>query len=166
MTEQGLVWNCHRHKLQSIFRRKKRTTGSPHLTGAHAAVSYFQGAHAINGLVNDIDVPADKDSGKYKIHFARYEKGSRKGVQDSEEFDLIIGSDGANSRVAKARQSPSRLRTSLLNDRGCSISQCMRTAPRELCFVIPRDSCLFLAVVMLIQPVVPAVWRDVNVRPA
>ncbi|CAB1113060.1 unnamed protein product [Ectocarpus sp. CCAP 1310/34] len=61
-----------------------------------------KGAHAINGLVNDIDVPADKDSGKYKIHFARYEKGSRKGVQDSEEFDLIIGSDGANSRVAKA----------------------------------------------------------------
>lgn len=61
----------------------------------------FQGTEAINGLVTQIDVPADKDSGKYKIHFARYSEGSKGGVKDSAEFDLIIGSDGANSRVAK-----------------------------------------------------------------
>lgn len=61
----------------------------------------FQGTECINGLVLGIDVPADKDSGKYKINFARYKPGSKTGTKDSEEFDLIIGSDGANSRVAK-----------------------------------------------------------------
>lgn len=60
-----------------------------------------QGTEAINGLVTSIDVPADKDSGKYKINFMRYTPGTKAGVKDSEEFDLIIGSDGANSRVAK-----------------------------------------------------------------
>lgn len=48
-----------------------------------------------------IDVPTDKDSGKYKIHYSRYAEGSKKGIKESDEFDLIIGSDGANSRVAK-----------------------------------------------------------------
>lgn len=101
----------------------------------------LQGATAINGLVSAIDVPADKDSGKYKIHFARYTKGSRKGVQDDEEFDLIIGSDGANSRVAKVRQSPSRPRTSLRKYHGFSAcrtrsSACMRSPPRKLCCVL------------------------------
>lgn len=62
-----------------------------------------QGTEAINGLVTSIDVPADKDSGKYNINFMRYTAGTKAGVKDSEEFDLIIGSDGANSRVAKVR---------------------------------------------------------------
>lgn len=61
-----------------------------------------KGTEAINGLVTSIDVPADKDSGKYNINFMRYTAGTKAGVKDSEEFDLIIGSDGANSRVAKA----------------------------------------------------------------
>lgn len=62
---------------------------------------FVQGAEAINGLVTSIEVPANKDAGKYNIKFQRYSEGSRTGVKDSEEFDLIIGSDGANSRVAK-----------------------------------------------------------------
>lgn len=54
-----------------------------------------------------IDVPADKDSGKYKIHYSRYAEGSKKGIKEDDEFDLIIGSDGANSRVAKVKMARS-----------------------------------------------------------
>ena len=50
----------------------------------------MQGTEAINGLVTSIDVPADKDSGKYKINFTRYTPEAKGGVKDSEEFDLII----------------------------------------------------------------------------
>lgn len=63
----------------------------------------MKGTEPINGLVTSIDVPANKDSGKYNIHFQRFSPGSKSGVKDSLEFDLIIGSDGANSRVAKVR---------------------------------------------------------------
>lgn len=57
----------------------------------------------MNALVTAIDVPANKDSGKYKIHYSRYAEGSKKGIKEDDEFDLIIGSDGANSRVAKVK---------------------------------------------------------------
>lgn len=57
----------------------------------------------MNALVTAIDVPADKDNGKYKIHYSRYSEGSKKGIKEDDEFDLIIGSDGANSRVAKVK---------------------------------------------------------------
>lgn len=60
-----------------------------------------QGTEAVNGLVTSIDVPANKDNGKYSINFQRYTAGSRAGVKDTMEVDYIIGSDGANSRVAK-----------------------------------------------------------------
>lgn len=56
----------------------------------------------MNGLVTNIDVPADKDNGKYKINYQEYVPGGKKsGEPSSMEFDFIIGSDGANSRVAK-----------------------------------------------------------------
>lgn len=69
----------------------------------------FQGTKPVNALVTAIDVPADKDGGKYKIHYSRYAEGSKKGIKEDDEFDLIIGSDGANSRVAKVNlpQTPS-----------------------------------------------------------
>ena len=57
----------------------------------------------MNALVTAIDVPANKDSGKYKIHYSRYAEGSKKGIKEDAEFDFIIGSDGANSRVAKVK---------------------------------------------------------------
>lgn len=60
-----------------------------------------QGTEAINGLVTSITVPANKDNGKYSINFQRITPGSKTGVKDTMEVDYIIGSDGANSRVAK-----------------------------------------------------------------
>uniref|UniRef100_A0A0G4FV03 Geranylgeranyl diphosphate reductase, chloroplastic n=1 Tax=Chromera velia CCMP2878 TaxID=1169474 RepID=A0A0G4FV03_9ALVE len=63
-----------------------------------------KGANAINGLVTKIDLPREKD-GKYTIHYSDFgasgTKG-RSGLPSSMDFDLIIGADGANSRVAEA----------------------------------------------------------------
>lgn len=63
--------------------------------------AFPQGAEAINGLVTSIDVPEKKDSGKYTIHYQNYNSANKSSPKSSMEFDLIIGSDGANSRVAK-----------------------------------------------------------------
>lgn len=57
------------------------------------------GTKIINGLVTDIDVGTDPDkSGPYTITYSDYEGGGKKSI----EVDVIIGADGANSRVAKA----------------------------------------------------------------
>ena len=67
------------------------------------AVEY--GAQPVNALVTAIDVPSDhkvnKDS-KYNIHYQEFTPGSSVGTAKNMEVDLIVGADGANSRVAKA----------------------------------------------------------------
>lgn len=60
------------------------------------------GAKPINGLVTKIDCPAKTDqNGDYVIHYSNY-NGQKKGTPETAAFDLIIGGDGANSRLAKA----------------------------------------------------------------
>jgi geranylgeranyl reductase len=59
------------------------------------------GAKPINGLVISVDIPKGHN-GKYKINFKNYGGPKKVGVDDSIEVDIIIGADGANSRVAKA----------------------------------------------------------------
>lgn len=62
------------------------------------AIDY--GAKPINALVTKIDVP-DETDGRYVIHYSPYEQG-QKAAARSLDVDIIIGADGANSRVAKA----------------------------------------------------------------
>jgi geranylgeranyl reductase len=66
------------------------------------AIEY--GAEVVNGLVTSIDIPADHKTTekKYTIHYQKYEEGSSAGTPASMDVDLIVGADGANSRVAKA----------------------------------------------------------------
>jgi geranylgeranyl reductase len=59
------------------------------------------GSHLINGLVQRIDTGTDRQ-GPYTIHYADYGAGGPTGELRSLEVDLIVGADGANSRVAKA----------------------------------------------------------------
>lgn len=56
--------------------------------------------------MTSIDVPANKDSGKYKIQYQNFVGASKSGVKCEMEVDFIIGSDGANSRVAKVNICP------------------------------------------------------------
>lgn len=81
---------CRREVLDSFLRNR--------------AIEY--GAKPINGLVTSIDVPADhktNPNSPYVIHYQEYQGGqSAVGIPKTMSVDLIVGADGANSRVAKA----------------------------------------------------------------
>jgi len=59
------------------------------------------GTTLINGLVTKIDT-GTKRQGPYTLTYSDYSSGEATGVSKSLEVDVIIGADGANSRVAKA----------------------------------------------------------------
>ena len=59
------------------------------------------GAHLINGLVTKIDTGVNRQ-GPYTLTYSDYASGEATGEAKSLDVDLIIGADGANSRVAKA----------------------------------------------------------------
>lgn len=55
--------------------------------------------------MTSIDVPENKNGGKYTIKYQQYDPDSKVGKATEMQVDYIIGSDGANSRVAKVRHS-------------------------------------------------------------
>jgi geranylgeranyl reductase len=60
------------------------------------------GAKPINGLVTKIDLPkGNSPTEPYTLHYSNY-NGKRQGTPETLECDIVIGGDGANSRVAKA----------------------------------------------------------------
>jgi len=63
------------------------------------------GAKCVNGLVTSIDIPADhkvNSDRQYVLTYQEFEAGRSAGTKKSMAVDMIIGADGANSRVAKA----------------------------------------------------------------
>jgi geranylgeranyl reductase len=66
--------------------------------------AFDNGAQCVNGLVTSIDIPADHKTSDspYTLHYQEYQEGKSGGVPNTMEVDLIVGADGANSRVAKA----------------------------------------------------------------
>ncbi|WP_448603171.1 geranylgeranyl reductase [Thermoleptolyngbya sp.] len=59
------------------------------------------GAKLINGTVYGLDLPKTS-SDPYTIHYADHSNGNVEGTAQTLQVDLVIGADGANSRVAKA----------------------------------------------------------------
>jgi len=59
------------------------------------------GAKLINGTVYKLDL-ATGSNDPYTIHYADHSDGSVEGTMKTLQVDLVIGADGANSRVAKA----------------------------------------------------------------
>jgi geranylgeranyl diphosphate/geranylgeranyl-bacteriochlorophyllide a reductase len=59
------------------------------------------GAKLINGTVYKLDIPTS-NNGVYTIHYADHSDGSVEGTNQTLQVDMVIGADGANSRVAKA----------------------------------------------------------------
>lgn len=59
------------------------------------------GANLINGTVHKLEIPTS-DTAPYTIHYADHSNGSLTGENKTLKVDVVIGADGANSRVAKA----------------------------------------------------------------
>ncbi len=59
------------------------------------------GATLINGTVHKLEIPTS-DTAPYVIHYADHSDGSLTGENKTLKVDVVIGADGANSRVAKA----------------------------------------------------------------
>ena len=59
------------------------------------------GANLINGTVYQLDIP-NSDKEPYTLHYADHSHGSVKGEMKTLKADVVIGADGANSRIAKA----------------------------------------------------------------
>ncbi|MEB3884719.1 geranylgeranyl reductase [Lyngbya sp. CCY1209] len=59
------------------------------------------GANLINGTVHKLEIPT-KTGDPYTIHYNDHSGGKAVGTAKTLKVDLVIGADGANSRVAKA----------------------------------------------------------------
>ncbi|MBK4731194.1 geranylgeranyl reductase [Oxynema sp. CENA135] len=59
------------------------------------------GATLINGTVHKLEIPSN-NTDPYTIHYADHSDGTLEGTQKILKVDVVIGADGANSRVAKA----------------------------------------------------------------
>lgn len=59
------------------------------------------GANLINGTVYQLDLPSN-NTDAYTIHYADHSNGDARGVMKTLKVDMVVGADGANSRVAKA----------------------------------------------------------------
>jgi len=59
------------------------------------------GAKLINGTLYKLDIPTS-NNGVYTLHYADHSNGSIEGENKTLQVDMVIGADGANSRVAKA----------------------------------------------------------------
>lgn len=59
------------------------------------------GTKVINGTVYKLDIPS-KESDPYTLHYADHSVGGTTGEMKTLKVDVVIGADGANSRIAKA----------------------------------------------------------------
>jgi geranylgeranyl reductase len=84
LSETEYIGMCRREVLDSYLRDRAKTNG----------------AKVINGLMMRMEQPQGEE-GPFTLHFNNYEEGGKVGKPETLEVDVIIGADGANSRVAK-----------------------------------------------------------------
>ncbi|MDJ1185591.1 geranylgeranyl reductase [Roseofilum casamattae] len=59
------------------------------------------GANLINGTVKKVEIPTN-NTDPYTLHYSDHSNGGAVGVHKTLQVDVVVGADGANSRVAKA----------------------------------------------------------------
>ncbi|DBB09362.1 TPA: hypothetical protein ACH3X3_007939 [Trebouxia sp. C0006] len=84
LSETEYIGMCRREVMDDFLRQRAKKNG----------------AKVINSLFMKFERPQGED-GPYKLHFNNYDAGGKVGKPDSIEVDVVIGADGANSRVAK-----------------------------------------------------------------
>ncbi len=83
--ENEYIGMCRREVLDGFMRDRAVTLG----------------ANLINGTVHKLDIPT-KNTDPYTIHYSDHSGGKSIGLAKTLKVDVVIGADGANSRVAKA----------------------------------------------------------------
>lgn len=85
LKEHEYIGMCRREVLDSFLRNRAAQLG----------------ANLINGTVYQLDIPTS-DHEPYTIHYADHSNGQPQGEIKTLQADVVIGADGANSRIAKA----------------------------------------------------------------
>ncbi len=84
-TENEYIGMCRREVMDAFMRNRAAELG----------------AKLVNGLVTNIETGNNRQ-GPYTLTYSDYSSGEATGEAKTLEVDLIVGADGANSRVAKA----------------------------------------------------------------
>ncbi|HIK37107.1 MAG: geranylgeranyl reductase [Geminocystis sp.] len=85
LREHEYIGMCRREVLDSFLRNRAAKLG----------------ANLINGTVFQLDIPTS-DKEPYTIHYVDHSNGLPQGEMKTLQADVVIGADGANSRIAKA----------------------------------------------------------------
>jgi geranylgeranyl reductase len=83
--EEEYIGMCRREVLDGFMRERAAKLG----------------ANLINGTVHKLEIPSNNKD-PYILHYADHSDGSLEGTMKTLKADVVIGADGANSRVAKA----------------------------------------------------------------
>lgn len=83
--EEEYIGMCRREVLDGFMRDRAASLG----------------AKLINGTVNKLEFPKSERQ-PYTLHYADHSEGGPAGVMKTLQADVVIGADGANSRIAKA----------------------------------------------------------------
>ncbi|MHC5828219.1 MAG: geranylgeranyl reductase, partial [Nostoc sp.] len=84
VNEEEYIGMCRREVLDGFLRDRAAKVG----------------ANLINATVHKLDIPGN-NTDPYTIHYIDHTEGISQGIAKTLKVDLIIGADGANSRVAK-----------------------------------------------------------------
>merc|ERR1719199_128061 len=86
LNDKEYIGMCRREVFDDYLRKRAKANGTK----------------LVNGQMLRMDEPTSPD-GTYTVHFSNYDESEdgRTGKPDTIEVDIVIGADGANSRVAK-----------------------------------------------------------------
>jgi len=85
LNEKEWIGMCRREVFDDYLRNRAKSLG----------------ANVVNGLFMRMDTKGNNGEDGYTIHYNSYQDGSKVGTPASLDVDIVIGADGANSRVAK-----------------------------------------------------------------